>query len=179
MGVPTLRGALSFNPFHLRKQGLGHASAFALACSNVVDMPARDPESLGDPSENALIRNRFTEFPATDSVDSGYGACHTATLYSRTLIMSSEKQSSTRKVANRERGAQIRRLREALGKTPSEFAQGFLGRAGKAMTSQAVWNWENGVNPPSAENYIRMGNTAPDVEQKLHFWEAAASRLSN
>jgi transcriptional regulator with XRE-family HTH domain len=87
--------------------------------------------------------------------------------------MSSEKQSSTRKVANRERGAQIRRLRESLGKTPSEFAQGFLGRAGKAMTSQAVWNWENGVNPPSAENYIRMGNTAPDVEQKLHFWEAA------
>jgi hypothetical protein len=64
-------------------------------------------------------------------------------------------------------------LRESLGLAPSEFAQHFLGRKRRPLTSQSVWNWENGDNPPSAENYIRMGDIAPDPEQAIYFWSAA------
>lgn len=57
-------------------------------------------------------------------------------------------------------------LRKKLELKQIEFAQRFH------VTQAAVSRWESGVKEPSVENYIRMGNIAPDPEC-FWFWEKA------
>ena len=69
--------------------------------------------------------------------------------------------------------AKILQLRKALGMTQAEFGKLFAGKRPETVAGpMAVSTWERGKHPPSAENYMRMGNMAPP-ELAIFFYHGA------
>jgi DNA-binding transcriptional regulator YiaG len=170
--LPSLpSGAPAFNPVDFGQQSLFHSFALALPPGHEANMLPANAQFARDPGEQALVKEHPPKIgPVRATIGSGFSGCHTHGIYIRGVNLSSGKVKSEEKS---DCGVHVRQLREARGETPAQFARHFLGRKGLPMTSQSVWNWENGYTRPSNEHYIKMGNIAPDPEERLYFWSVA------
>lgn len=161
--------ASTLNPVHFGEEGGAYPLTLSLSRRDQVNMGPGNAQLSGHPGEDTLVKEGPPKFrPGRVSIATGNGVTHTVQLYKAGLESCQGKSVASGEKS--EWAVRIRRLRDSLQLSQRGFSQLFLGRDGEPLDPQSVSNWERGLNRPSPPNLIKMGNLAPEDDQRLWFW---------